>query len=148
MSEVDVGSRTAGVEPFTNILLHFVAVWQTAAEGQSDTMASDMEVHMKQKFVTIIPPRGDQTVDMSTVRPWVVCFRSGDNRLPLLVQFFLSMACRLLLTTGENAQLMFVTMVCIWEFSLSNSVIVLFVSVVLSMEINKRHYFWSIYVHI
>ena len=32
---------------------------------------------------------------------------------------------------------------CSWEFALSNSVVVLFVSVVFSMEINKRHYFWS-----
>jgi len=28
-------------------------------------------------------------------------------------------------------------------FSLSNSVIVLFVAVVVSMEINRKHYFWS-----
>ena len=33
-------------------MLHFAAMWQTAAEGQSDRMASDMEVHMKQKCVT------------------------------------------------------------------------------------------------
>ena len=32
----------------TSILLHVVAVQQMAAEGQSDRMASDMEVHMKQ----------------------------------------------------------------------------------------------------
>jgi len=29
------------------------------------------------------------------------------------------------------------------EFALSNSVIVLIVSVVVSMEINRMHYFWS-----
>ena len=33
----------------TNIPLHFVALWQMAAEGQSDNMVSNMEVHMKQK---------------------------------------------------------------------------------------------------
>ena len=32
---------------------------------------------------------------------------------------------------------------CSWEFPLSNSVTVLFVSVVVSMEINRRHYFWN-----
>jgi len=32
-----------------NILLHFVAVWQRVAEGQSDKMAPDMEVHWKQR---------------------------------------------------------------------------------------------------
>ena len=32
---------------------------------------------------------------------------------------------------------------CSWESALSNSVIVLFVSVVVSVEICRRHYFWS-----
>jgi len=35
------------------------------------------------------------------------------------------------------------TAFCSWEFSLSTSVIVLFVSVVVSMETNRKHYFWS-----
>jgi hypothetical protein len=35
-----------------NIPLHFVTGRQMAAEGQSDKMASDMEVHMKQSCVT------------------------------------------------------------------------------------------------
>ena len=38
------------------------------------------------------------------------------------------------------------TLHCIWyswEFALSNGVIVLFVAVVVSMETNRRHYFWS-----
>ena len=30
-----------------------------------------------------------------------------------------------------------------WEFALSSNVIVLFVSVVVSVEINRKHYFWS-----
>ena len=34
-----------------NILLHFVAVKQMAAEGQSNRMASNMEVQMKQRCV-------------------------------------------------------------------------------------------------
>jgi len=32
---------------------------------------------------------------------------------------------------------------CSWEYALSNSVMVLFVSIVVSMEINTWHYFWS-----
>ena len=32
---------------------------------------------------------------------------------------------------------------CIWEFALSNNVIAHFVSVVISMEVNRRNYFWS-----
>ena len=35
-----------------NVLLHFVAVQQMEAKGQSDNMASDMEVCMKQRCVT------------------------------------------------------------------------------------------------
>ena len=35
-----------------SIPLHFVAMWLMAAEGQSDTVTSDMEVHMKQRCVT------------------------------------------------------------------------------------------------
>ena len=33
----------------TTILLHLVAMWQMAAEGQSDTMVPDMEERMKQR---------------------------------------------------------------------------------------------------
>ena len=45
-----------------------------AAEGQSDTAVSDMEVGMKKRCVTEflhaekMAPNGDQTVDVSTVR--------------------------------------------------------------------------------
>jgi len=35
-----------------NILLHVVAVWQMAAEGQSDKMVSDMDMHLKQMCVS------------------------------------------------------------------------------------------------
>ena len=60
------------------------------AEGQSDRMASDMEVSMKQKCVTeflhaekfaptdtdqcLLSMYGDQTVDASTVRQWMLHF--------------------------------------------------------------------------
>jgi len=36
----------------TNIPLHFVAMWQLAAEGHSDKMTSDMEMCIKQRCVT------------------------------------------------------------------------------------------------
>ena len=54
----------------------------------------------------------------------------------------MSTACRHLFISGEIAQLIVVTMLnnsVADNFALSNSVIVLFVSVVVSMEINKRH---------
>ena len=71
---------------------------------------------------------------------------SSNSGPPSLVQIFASAACRLLFITTENAHLMVVTVLkivfCILEFALSNSVTVLFVSGVVSMEINRRHYFW------
>jgi len=55
---------------------------------------------------------GDQTVDVSAVRQWVVCFSSvdGDSGSPMLVQMLMSAACRLFFTTSEKAQLMVVSM--------------------------------------
>ena len=66
-----------------------------AAEEQSDQMASDMEVCMKQRCVIeflheekkapvdIYRPLLDvyegQTVDVSSVRWWMVCFSSGNS---------------------------------------------------------------------
>jgi len=38
----------------------------------------------------------------------VLCFSSGNNELPQLVQILMSMACRLLFIAGENAWLMVV----------------------------------------
>ena len=65
------------------------------AEGQSDNMASDMEVRMKQRCVTeflhakkiapndfhrrLLNAYGNQTVDVSTVRRWVARSSSGDS---------------------------------------------------------------------
>jgi len=62
------------------------------------------------------------------------------------VQVFESEAYRLFVITGRNASLMVVAMLiiafCSWEFSIWNSVVI-FVSVVVSMEFNRRHYFWN-----
>ena len=68
-----------------------------AAEGYSDTTASDMEVCMKQRCVTEFPHvekitltdihwhllnvSGDQTVDVSIVRQWVVHFSRGNSNV-------------------------------------------------------------------
>ena len=65
------------------------------AEGQSEKTASDTEVCMKQRCVIeflhvektapsdihrhLPNVYGDQTVDVSKVRRWVVCFSSGDS---------------------------------------------------------------------
>ena len=97
-----------------------------AAEGHSDKMVSDMEVRMKKRcgiesfHVDYNAPidihrfsldvSGDQTVDVSTMRQWVVGFSRDDSRTHPLVQIVLSAAFRVLLIDGENAWLMVVTM--------------------------------------
>ena len=64
-------------------------------EGQSDKLTSAMEVHMKQRYLIefhhaekiaftdihwcLLNIYGDQTVDVSTVRQWVMCFSSSDS---------------------------------------------------------------------
>jgi len=93
-----------------------------AAEEQSDSMASDVEVHMQQKSGTeflhaekvapsdinwcLLNIYGDQTVDVSTVRQWVSVHFSNDDsnhRSPPLVQVVMNIVFRLLFFTGENA---------------------------------------------
>ena len=64
-----------------------------ASEGQSDQMVSDTEARMKQKYATeflhvekkastdihwcLLNVCGDQTVDVSVMRRWVVCFSNN-----------------------------------------------------------------------
>ena len=50
-SEADVGGMAVEVE-HSHIPLHFIAVRQMAAEGQSDKMASDVQVQMTERYVT------------------------------------------------------------------------------------------------
>ena len=91
----------------------------------------------------------DQTMDMSTVRQWMVHFSSGDSNSwsPPLMQIFMSAAYRLFLITGKNAQLMVVAVLKTSVLQLRSCSIelcvVLFVLAVVSREINKRHYFLS-----
>ena len=49
-------------------------------------------------------------MDVSTVRQWVVCVSGSDSGTLLLVQIFMSAACRMEVTAGKNAQLMVVPM--------------------------------------
>ena len=90
-----------------------------AAEGQSDKMASEVEVRVKRRVVLeflragkmapidfhqcLLNVSGDQTVDVSTEGQWVLCFSGADSGAPLLVQIFTSAECRLLFITDENA---------------------------------------------
>ena len=76
----------------TNIPLHFVAVWQMTAEGQSDR-TPDREVHMKARCVTefLHAEKNSLTLAEPLLRPkcglwaqWrglMVCFSSGYSNL-------------------------------------------------------------------
>ena len=87
------GSRGWTFPPIFRQILLPCDRWQHG--GQSDKMASDMEVRMKQRCIIeflhaekiapndihrrLLNVYGDQTVDVSTVRRWVVRFSSGDS---------------------------------------------------------------------
>jgi hypothetical protein len=76
-------------------LVGYVAVWKKTVDEQSGRMASDMEVHIKQRCIIeflhaeknapadnrrrSLNIYGDQTVDVSTVRWCTVNFSSGDS---------------------------------------------------------------------
>ena len=109
MSEVDVGGMTAEVEPSHQYFVTFCCrvtdgrwtVWQNGiwhgsidkekvvslnfsvwgvfpVNGMSMLVAPiDIHGHLLNIY-------GDQPVDVSTVRQWVVCFSSGDSGSPLL----------------------------------------------------------------
>mgnify|MGYP001853049645 CR=1 FL=1 len=79
-----------------SILLHVDAVWQMAAEEQSDRMASNMEVCMKQRSImeflhlekkhthpysSMLTLCWWRTVDVSTVRWWVLYFSRGKSNM-------------------------------------------------------------------
>jgi len=130
-----------------------------AAEWHCDRPVSDTKVWVKQRCVIeflyaekmapidihwcLLNINGDQIVDVSTVRLWVVTVTWKKGHV-LDGHAQLSWNEEHLSQIIHANQQMVVTVervFCSWEFALSNSVIVLFVSVEVSMEINRRHYF-------
>ena len=97
VSERAEGGMAEEVEPSHQYSVTFCCQWQMAAEGQSDKMAPDVEVHMKQRCDTeffhaekmslvgthqcLLNIYGNQPVDVSTMRQWVVHFSRADGRL-------------------------------------------------------------------
>ena len=78
----------------------------------------ELNLPMQEKFPAIDSHRhllnisGHRTVNVSTVRWWVVPFSSGNsNSVSLsMVQIFVSVICRILFIAGKNALLMVVIM--------------------------------------
>ena len=137
---------------FLPMLHYVVSVQQMAAEEQSYKTTSNMEECMKQRCVTefihvekmsytgihhwFLNACRDLIADVSSVRWWVIWKTHW-----VAMWVLMSATCRLIFISGKNAHLMVMAVFCNWEFALSNSAIVLFVSVVLSMEINRIHCF-------
>ena len=94
-SEADVGDVAVEVEPSHQYSVKFCCRCTDDSRGHSAKMVSEMEVHMKKRCVIeflhaeniapndilrrLLEVFRDQTVDVSTVRGWVVRFSSGDN---------------------------------------------------------------------
>ena len=119
----------------TNIPLYFVAVRQMVVEGQSDKMASDMEVCIKQRGGNWIPPCEKNSTQQWQQWQWVTS-TSADvykHEMQALVHCWW----RCIANGGDCVE----KVLCSWEFTLSSTVIVLLVSIVVYMEINRRHYF-------
>ena len=122
-SEADVGGMAVEVEPSHQYSITCCCVQQMAAEGQSDTVASEMEVQMKQKGVieflmqkkrhpltfinvcwTFVKTKQWMWAQWGSVfqQWWQWCKRQAT--FCLAMQIFMSMACRLLLTYGLKLQ--------------------------------------------
>ena len=78
-------------------------IWSKGVELNSSMRknTSPVDIHW-----CLLNAYGDHTVDVNTVRVGAVF----DRGWPPLVEFFTSVACRLLFTAGENALLMVLTM--------------------------------------
>ena len=120
VSEADVGGMAEEVEPthqYPNVFSCHVtdgsreAVWQNSIwHGSADEAKLWNQILPCGKKGThwhshwyLLNVYGDQTVNVNTVKRWVVPFSSRDSGWCLLVQVFMSMVCRLLFIADENA---------------------------------------------
>ena len=138
---------------FMLILLHAAAMWHMAAEGQSDKMvswtvlphplyspnlvSSDFHLFGSMKDGLSQQHFPSNTTIIAVVKQWVTFAGSDFYKHSMQSLVHRWWKCRA--NGGDYNVKMFYS--C--EFALSNNVIVLFVSVVVSIEINRRHYFQS-----
>ena len=156
------------VEPFHQYFITFCCHMTDGSRGvvwQNDIWCGSMD---EAKVRNWIPPcrkitstdihwqflnvSGDQAVDVSTVRQWVMGYSGSNSNMNDKPQSSLPCGfvgawysvCFSSLAKMHSWEwwLFWQILFCTWEFALSNSVIVLFVDVVVSMEINRRHFFW------
>ena len=117
MWEEDVGGMAVKVEPSLQYSIKFY--FQIAAEGQSDKMASNMKVCMKQKCINeflheetiactdihqcLLTSDEDWTVDVSMVRLCGACQQhKRQETFGMVMQIYTGVACRLLFIVDEN----------------------------------------------
>ena len=129
-----------------------------AVEGQSDRRASDMEVHMKQRCVI-------EFLHAETTAPIDICWTFLETKQWMWAQWVVWISAVVTVTVGHLCRWRFPwaqqagscsllakmqtywqwqcwkIVLRSWEFCLSNNVIVLFLSIVISREINGRYYF-------
>ena len=112
MSEADIGAMAVEVEPSHQNSVTFCChatngsrgtVWQkqrcaTEFLHAEKTVSTDVHLHLLNIY-------GDQTVNVSTVRQWVVRFSSGsrDSGSPPLVQILTNTTYKALFITEKNA---------------------------------------------
>jgi len=86
-------------------------------------------------------------VDVSTLRPWVVCSISGNSESPLLVHILTSVTCKFLFIAGEKCIANgddYVEKQCFVAGNLLYQIVLLCsLYLFVFMEINGRHYFRS-----
>ena len=82
-------------------------VWNSVTEFPHELKTASTDIHWY-----LLNIGGNQIVEVSIVRWWVLRFSSGDSNSgpPLLVQIFMRLTFRFLFITGKNAQLVVATM--------------------------------------
>ena len=161
MSEVDVGVMELIVGPsYQHSIFCHVIVVRSSPTKQCVTwksvwnkdVESDSSIQKKWHPVTVINTcwmfmETKQWMWAQWGCGWCISAVATDTGSPPLAQIITSMACRLLFIFGKKCianggDYAEKNVFCSWEFALSNSVIVLFVPVVVSIGMNRRHYFW------
>ena len=107
-SEADIDGIAVKLEPSHQYSITSCCHVTDGSRGAVWQNASEMEECMEQRCVTellLLNVSGDQAVDVTTVRWWMVHFSSGnaDSKSLPLVQIVTRAACRLLFITGDNA---------------------------------------------
>ena len=153
MPEADVGGMEVEDEPS-----HQYPITWCCCVTDGSRWASDMEVWMKERCVTECHPLtfSDACWMFMETKQWMwaqwgggwcisaeVIAAVGRFHLDWFLWTWHAGSCSLMVKMHSYGWWLWKIVFCSWGFALSSDVIVLFASVVVAMEINRRHYFWS-----